>query len=200
MNLVFIARTGAGDTEQVLALAERELSRVAAIAKQTLGFYRENGASTDVDLASVLEETLELYVGKLESKSLTVERQFDSRPMIHTRRGDLYQIFANLLTNAIDASPQSGKIVVTVQQNAENEIRVEVRDQGSGIPPEIASRLFEPFSTTKKDIGTGLGLWVSRRLAEQLGGTITLANLDSRGASFQLWLKAAVPAMHQATS
>jgi PAS domain S-box-containing protein len=199
MNLVFIAKTGAGETEQVLTLAERELSRVAAIAKQTLGFYRDNGAFIDVNLVTVINETLELYSGKLESKSLTIERQFSAAPAVRARRGDLYQIFANLLTNAVDASPHGGTIRIGVSEVESGAVKIEVVDQGPGVPPEIASRLFEPFFTTKKDIGTGLGLWVSKRLAEQLGGRIIFANVDhSYGASFQIYLPHGAVAMQRA--
>ena len=201
MNLIYIAKIGAGDTEQVLGLAERELSRVSAIAKQTLGFYRDSGASVEVDLVKVLDETLELYAGKLESKSLVVEKRIDFRPMFRARRGDLYQILANLLTNAIDASPTSGMIHVNVYSSAEGEVSLEVTDQGEGIAPEIAPRLFEPFFTTKKDIGTGLGLWVSRRLAEQMGGTITFSNRHGvPGASFLVTLKTGAGALQQAAN
>jgi len=201
MNLVYIAKTGVGDMEQVLTLAERELSRVSAIAKQTLGFYRDSGASVEVDLVNVIDETLELYAGKLESKLLMVEKQVDSRPMIRARRGDLYQIFANLLTNAIDASPTSGKIQVKVESPAEGEISLEVTDEGDGVAPEIAPRLFEPFFTTKKDIGTGLGLWVSRRLAEQMAGSITFNNREGRqGASFRVSLQTGTGALKQAAT
>ncbi len=201
MNLVYIAKTGVGDMEQVLTLAERELSRVSAIAKQTLGFYRDSGASVEVDLVNVIDETLELYAGKLESKLLMVDKQVDSRPMIRARRGDLYQIFANLLTNAIDASPTSGKILVKIESPAEGEISLEVTDEGDGVAQEIAPRLFEPFFTTKKDIGTGLGLWVSRRLAEQMGGSITFSNREDRqGASFRVSLQTGTGALKQAAT
>jgi signal transduction histidine kinase len=201
MNLVFIAKTGVGDTEQVLSLAERELSRVAAIAKQTLGFYRDSGAAVDVDVVAVLQETLDLYSGRLESKALTVEKQFRGAHILRARRGDLYQIFANLLTNAIDASPEGGKITITVYEANAGQLNIDVQDQGSGIPAEIASRLFEPFFTTKKDIGTGLGLWVSRRLAEQLGGTINFTNVNSHhGACFQVALPLNTGALRQSAN
>ena len=150
---------------------------------------------------NVIDETLELYAGKLESKLLMVEKQVDSRPMIRARRGDLYQIFANLLTNAIDALPTSGKILVKVESPAEGEISLEVTDEGDGVAPEIAPRLFEPFFTTKKDIGTGLGLWVSRRLAEQMGGSITFNNRkDRQGASFRVSLQTGTGALKQAAT
>jgi PAS domain S-box-containing protein len=201
MNLVYLAKTGTSNPEQLLTLAERELSRVAAIAKQTLGFYRDSGATVDVDLVGVLNEIMELYAGKLESKSITVERQFGSSPTIRAKRGDLHQIFANLLTNAIDASPQAGNIVIRVAQADSGNIRIEVIDQGSGVASEVASRLFEPFFTTKKDIGTGLGLWVSRRLVEQLGGTISFSNADAgNGACFQVSLLSNAPALQQAAN
>jgi PAS domain S-box-containing protein len=201
MNLVYIAKTGASDPVQVLTLAERELSRVAAIAKQTLGFYRDTGTPVDVDLVNVLNETVELYAGKLESKAITVEKRFQAAPVIRARRGDLYQIFANLVTNAIDASPHAGKIVLKLEQTEAGEVQIEVLDQGPGVAPEVAARLFEPFFTTKKDIGTGLGLWVSRRLVEQLGGSITFENPDNaRGTSFKVSLQPDLKGMEQAAN
>jgi signal transduction histidine kinase len=174
---------------------------VAAIAKQTLGFYRDSGAAVDVDVVAVLQETLDLYSGRLESKALTVEKQFRGAHILRARRGDLYQIFANLLTNAIDASPEGGKITITVYEANAGQLNIDVQDQGSGIPAEIASRLFEPFFTTKKDIGTGLGLWVSRRLAEQLGGTINFTNVNSHhGACFQVALPLNTGALRQSAN
>jgi signal transduction histidine kinase len=138
----------------------------SCLTSQTLGFYRDSGAAVDVDVVAVLQETLDLYAGKLESKSLTVEKQFQGAHTLRARRGDLYQIFANLLTNAIDASPEGGKITITVHKVNAGHLNIDVQDQGSGA------------FTTKKDIGTGLGLWVSRRLAEQLGRTINFTNVN----------------------
>ena len=193
MNLVFLAKSDSSDREHLLTMAERELSRVAAIARQTLGFYRDSGNAVEVSLADVLGDTLELYASKLESKAIVVDRDLQVIPTIVARRGDLYQIVANLLTNAIDASPQGGKIFIRTFVAGNDSLGMEFEDQGSGIAPEIAARLFEPFFTTKKDFGTGLGLWVSRRLAEHLGGTITLKDPggSGTGACFRLVLTAA---------
>ena len=193
MNLVFLAKSDAADREHLLTMAERELSRVAAIARQTLGFYRDSGNAVEVSLADVLDDTLELYSGKLESKAIVVDRDQELIPTIVARRGDLYQIVANLLTNAIDASPQGGRIFIRTFASQDESFGIELEDQGSGIAPEISPRLFEPFFTTKKDFGTGLGLWVSRRLAEQLGGTITLKDPggSGRGACFRFTLTTA---------
>jgi PAS domain S-box-containing protein len=193
MNLVFLAKSDSSDREHLLTMAERELSRVAAIARQTLGFYRDSGNAVEVSLADVLGDTLELYASKLESKAIVVDRDLQVIPTIVARRGDLYQIVANLLTNAIDASPQGGKIFIRTFVAGNDSLGMEFEDQGSGIAPEIAARLFEPFFTTKKDFGTGLGLWVSRRLAEHLGGIITLKDPggSGTGACFRLVLTAA---------
>jgi len=193
MNLVFLAKSDSSDREHLLTMAERELSRVAAIARQTLGFYRDSGNAVEVSLADVLGDTLELYASKLESKAIVVDRDLQVIPTIVARRGDLYQIVANLLTNAIDASPQGGKIFIRTFVAGNDSLGMEFEDQGSGIAPEIAARLFEPFFTTKKDFGTGLGLWVSRRLAEHLGGIITLKDPggSGTGACFRLVLTSA---------
>jgi len=111
--------------------------------------------------------------------------------VLHLRRGDLHQVISNLLANAIDASPVNGEIQVRVQKTEGNQISIEISDQGPGIPPELSKRVFEPFFTTKKDVGTGLGLWVSRRLVEQLDGSLTFdsdASPHSHGTCFRITL------------
>ena len=191
MNLIFLARTAGGDNRPLLEMAERELARVAAIAKQTLGFYRDTSSPTDVSVAEVVNNVLDNYGGKIDSRKLEVETTISSDAVLHIRRGDLHQIISNLLANAIDASPLNGDIQIRVQRDEAASISIEIADQGPGIPEELSKRIFEPFFTTKKDIGTGLGLWVSKRLVEQFGGALTFesdASPHAHGTCFRITL------------
>jgi len=93
---------------------------------------------------------------------------------------EIRQVLSNIIANAIDASPDDGRIILSAKMSPDwrgeggQGIRISVADQGPGIPAEIRSRIFEPFFTTKRNVGTGLGLWVSKSLAEKHGGNIRL--------------------------
>lgn len=189
-NLVYIARMGGNDTDRVLSMAERELARVSAIARQTLSFYRDTASPTEFPVADVIHQVLELYAGKVHGKRLKLQTEVDGTAQVHAPRGDLHQIFANLFSNAVDASPPGGMIQIRVTSDADG-TRVQITDQGPGISEEVARKLFEPFFTTKKDVGTGLGLWVSRRLIQQMGGEISYTSrtgAPQTGTSFQIVL------------
>src|SRR5262249_50184051 len=96
------------------------------------------------------------------------------------------QVFANLLSNAIDASPSGSQVRIRIKQTGDS-IQVAVADHGSGIPEAARRQIFEPFFTTKKDVGTGLGLWISRKIIQSHGGKIrfhTRTGSDRSGTVF----------------
>lgn len=190
MNLLYLARSGGSDPDKLLAMAERELGRVSAIARQTLGFYRDTASPTDFRLAELIDQVAELYAGKLQGRRIEVRKFVEPDLVVHAPRGDLHQIVANLVSNAMDASAMDGVIEVHAVQKG-GEIRIEITDQGIGLSPEAERRLFEPFFTTKRDVGTGLGLWVCKRLVEQMGGEIRYVGNGSsgHGARFSVTLK-----------
>jgi signal transduction histidine kinase len=98
----------------------------------------------------------------------------------------LQQLFLNLVLNALDAMPQGGTL--TLQGHIESgRVVVEVRDTGAGVSPELIPRLFEPF-VSNKETGLGLGLAISRRIAEDHGGTIQWVSSGGRGACFRVTL------------
>ena len=105
-------------------------------------------------------------------------------------RGDparLRQVFANLLSNAAQAQGE-GEVEVRAFQEG-GALLAQVRDRGPGVPPEAREKLFDPFFTTKAQ-GSGLGLFISRRLVERQGGTLRLLDVDGPGACFEVRLSA----------
>jgi PAS domain S-box-containing protein len=189
-NLIYLASRDASATQSVLKyldLADKELERVAHITKQTLGFYREATAPSQFPVGELLDELLTLFDGRLKSKGLVLERSYDSQQTVTAIRGEIRQIFANLLVNAIDASPQGGTMRIRAVNDG-NQAVVEFADDGPGVPDKDLEKIFEPFFTTKKDVGTGLGLWVAKDLTLKHGGQIQVRKNAAGGACFEVRL------------
>lgn len=122
----------------------------------------------DVDVRTGIDSTLAILGHKLRAKRLTVERQYaPDLPRVVAHPGELNQVWTNLIDNAIDALPEGGQIFIRAVPEP-GYLLVEVVDNGPGIPPELAARIFEPFYTTK-DVGqgTGLGLDIVRRIIQR---------------------------------
>jgi signal transduction histidine kinase len=177
-------------------MAEQEVGRIARLAQQTLGFVRDTGSPGWMDPALIMDEILELYSRKLEARRIRVSRRYRNSHQISGYSGELRQLLANLLVNAVDAMPEGGSLQVRVAaikqwSDGREGIRITVADNGSGISRESMRRIFEPFFTTKKDSGTGLGLWVSRGIVQKHGGSIRVrsrAEGKATGTVFTIFL------------
>jgi PAS domain S-box-containing protein len=195
-NLLYLARSAPERTQDFLAMADEELARVTHLTKQTLGFYRDSGAPGPVDLSLLIEGVLNIYQSKLKGKQIVVMKDFAVTERISTVAGELRQVLSNLLANAVDASRNQGKIMIRTKhaqgRGGTAGVRITVADTGSGIEPEFKSKIWEPFFTTKKDIGTGLGLWVSKQIMEKHAGSIRFRS-NSKGTVFVIFLPS-VPA------
>jgi signal transduction histidine kinase len=178
-NFIYLAKTTEGIPEEVcrtLEIADRELARVAQIAQQTLGFYRDNSQHKWVSLSELIGEVVTLYERKLRYKGLQTEIEVDVELKLHLKHGELKQALSNLIANAIDASSEGGKLWLRARPNRNwtnglaQGVRITLADNGSGMSPDVQRRIFVPFFTTKQDVGTGIGLWVTKNLIEQQGG------------------------------
>ena len=117
-NLIYLAKLIPDTPSEVLehlTTAEHELARVAHITRQTLGFYRESADRVALDLREVMDSVLGLYANKLNVKGITVERNYESCPLVIGVAGELRQAMANLLSNAMDAAPENGNIRITIR-------------------------------------------------------------------------------------
>ena len=196
VNLLYLARHDSSHAEEYLTLAEQEVGRVAQLAQQTLGFVRDASSPGSMDPAAIMDEILQLYSRKLEGRHIRVTRRYRGSCEISGYSGELRQLLANLLVNAVDAMADGGSLQVRVAtgrdwSNGIEGVRITVADNGSGIPSNNLRQIFEPFYTTKKDTGTGLGLWVSRGIVQKHGGSIRVrSRTDGRatGTVFSIFL------------
>lgn len=200
-NLLYLAKSDPGNAARYIEAAEGELHRVAHITRQTLGFYREVGTPQTVQVDKLVRDVLALYAKRIELKNIGVHTRLDEKIEIQASSGELRQIISNLVSNAIDALPNDGRLSVSVHRarhprHSGNGVRIVVADNGTGIPTEVRNKIFEAFFTTKRDVGTGLGLWVTRSLVEKHGGTLHMrTSTDPRrhGTAFGVFFPTTPP-------
>lgn len=189
MNLIFLARGSCdqdSETDEYLEAAENELERVSHIARQTLGFYRDTGTPAPVVVDELLKNVLAVYRSKLTSKDIAVDYRLAATRPLMASRGELLQVFSNIIANAIDALGPRGSLEVETKEVADAGtagIQIVIQDDGIGIEAEHLSRIFEPFFTTKEQHGTGIGLWVAKQLVDKRGGRIEITSSTEAGNS-----------------
>ena len=179
-----------------------EVARVAHIAQQTLGFVRESAAATLVDVSFLLDEVLQLYASKLQRKRIQVEKRCSKSNHPCLRR----RIAATVLKpdGKCRRCDGTGRLLMAARFTGTRAywrervgVRILVGDSGSGIGPEQFEHLFEPFYTTKKDGGTGLGLWLSLGIVRKHGGSIRVRSRAASGKTgtvFSIFLPQTVEA------
>jgi PAS domain S-box-containing protein len=165
------------DASELLTLAEQQLERVTHITRQMLGFYRESTLPQPVDLSALVESVLEVLSHKFLEKNITIERDLRKCPLVNGLSGDLNQAVANLVSSAVDAAPFGGTIRVELScldSAGGNAVMISIQCNGPGIALENIDRISEPFFTTKKNVGYGLGLWITKGIVERHGGSIQM--------------------------
>jgi signal transduction histidine kinase len=178
-------------TGEKLALVSGQLHRIQTILRELVNFSRPASQEpTRVALADILAEALNIAKYYQRTKGRIIEPLVPSGlPPLFGVRDQLVQVFLNLILNAIDATHKGGRIELRVEGRA-GTLEVAIRDDGLGIAPEHAGRLFQPYFTTKKN-GTGLGLFVTRKLVADHGGSVDFASQPGEGSVFRVRLPAA---------
>jgi signal transduction histidine kinase len=184
-NLLFLLHGDITPEQQkeYLHQAEQELARVAEITKQTLRFYREPSQPAATHIAGVLDSVLMLFGSRLVAAAIRVER--DERTpsaAVLSSPGELRQVIANIVGNAIDAMRTGGCLRIRISQLGKS-LRLTIADTGMGIPSDVLPTIFEPFVTTKGETGTGLGLWVTAEIIKRNGWKIRVRSRSHPGHS-----------------
>ena len=190
MNLIFLARLTAVDEETAgyLRSAEEELGRVSQIASQALRFHKQQSSAMATDMVELLDSVLTLYRGKLARNKIQVKLEKEDCPHMVCYSGEIRQLLANLVGNATDAMPNGGTLRLRVRpvtdwRHKAPGVRVTISDTGHGMSAEVRRRIYEPFFTTKGEIGTGLGLWVSAGIVDKHRGSMHVRSRPDLGKS-----------------
>jgi len=169
-----------------------QADRTSEIVKNLLEFSRASHPRVEnVNPAEVVEKTGRLLRNEMELRKIRFTTEIQpGLPNVRMDKGGLQQVLLNLFMNAIQAMESGGELKALVgPADAPGEIRIDVIDNGPGIPPEFIDKIFDPFFTTKKEgVGTGLGLSVSYNIIKKNGGRIELESEPGQGARFSIFL------------
>jgi two-component system NtrC family sensor kinase len=166
------------------------VERCSGITHRLLGFARR--MDTQIEQFDLNQTVLEVY-GFLEKEAFhrDIEVRFDlaDDPLqIASDRGQLQQVFLNILNNAFEAVEDGGEVVVSSWDEGSGWVAVSIRDNGVGMSDETRRHVFEPFFSTRKMAGTGLGLSITYGLVQKLGGRIDVASAAGQGSTFTVYL------------
>lgn len=173
-----------------LRVLEEQAYRIAKITQDLLYFARHRPPERrPLDFNETLQRVLGLLERDLQLHNISVELALsEGLPPVSADQGQLQQVVLNLLTNAKDAMPDGGRLVLstkTVENNGKKFVELWVEDSGSGIAADHMDKIFDPFFTTKPEgEGTGLGLSICQGIVEAHGGSIRAENIPEGGAAF----------------
>ncbi|MGO4211363.1 ATP-binding protein [Terriglobus sp. 2YAB30_2] len=178
------------DLQELVNMGARELDRVGHITRTTLSFYRGNSGSGHL-VNKLVGEVVQIFASRAEGAQVQIITDLRPSASGTTFPLSLRQVFANLIGNAIEAmSGTGGTLTIRSRETATCAI-VTIADTGPGIAQAHISQIFEPFFTTKGERGTGLGLWVTRGIVAESGGTLTLRSSTdprNRGTTMRITL------------
>jgi len=190
---LFLSDTSKDDPRfRDLKIVESAVHRCKTIVQNLLSFSRqEKVVLVPVNVAQALQSTLALIGHQMEVNGIKIVQNIQNN--LYSVKGDtqqLEQVFINIMVNAQDAMPHGGELTITAE-NIDRQVRIVFKDTGCGIPPDILSKIFEPFVTTKPPgKGTGLGLSVSYGIIKDHGGNIDIQSKEGVGTTVIITLHA----------
>ncbi|MGC8840906.1 MAG: ATP-binding protein [Candidatus Sumerlaeaceae bacterium] len=192
-NMLQVMRLENAASSATLKVIEEEIDRIARIVRSLLDFARPPATTgPPSNIPQEIQHVLALLATTLRHRQIHVVVDVESQlPPAALSRDSFRQVLLNLLRNAEEAVPNGGQIAIRAKIDASDGrccIVVEVEDQGEGIAPEVLPHIFEPFVTTKRGEGVGLGLSVSYGLVTAVGGTIEVESERGKGTRFRVIL------------
>lgn len=184
-----------GNLDGIFNRSREGLKRIQQIVKDLRYFARlDEGDLHEINLNTGIESTINIVRGQASKKKVELVVEFGSLPLVMCYPAKINQVVLNLLSNAVDACGDNGKVTVRTCTGPRG-VEIHVLDNGSGIPPAIRDRIFDPFFTTKPPgKGTGLGLSISHGIVEDHGGTIEVESTPGDGTHFTVSLPLRPPA------
>ncbi|WP_420464775.1 PAS domain-containing sensor histidine kinase [Panacagrimonas sp.] len=187
------------DAQEALSRIQLHLHQAGDVVRNVRAFIaRHRPGNEEIDLDALVHATLELLQLQLRENGAVVRIAVDpDLPKLQGTRVELQQVLVNLILNAVEAMRGTGtrtpRIDLRVTRAARRRVRIQVSDNGPGVPPSLHESIFQPYTTTKSG-GLGMGLMMCRTIVESHGGELELDNRRKRGASFRVTLPTALPA------
>ncbi|MBZ2172072.1 PAS domain-containing sensor histidine kinase [Nitratidesulfovibrio sp. SRB-5] len=168
----------------------RSVERCRSITHRLLGFSRRMDVNIEqLDVNDVLKETMSFLEQEALHRSITTSVSLDpAMPRIASDRGQLQQVFLNILNNAFAAVPDGGSVTLATWLRDPDTVGVSIKDNGKGMSDEVLRHIFEPFFTTKKTSGTGLGMFITYGIIRRLGGDIAVQSKEGAGTTVTVFL------------
>ncbi len=185
---------GGNCTQDQIELLERidnEVDRLKGLTTELLSYSSGNQdeARKPTNISQVLTESITLMRYELNKKHIATIENLTYLPTMTIDKNKFKQIFINLILNAIDAMDPHGQLTISTEMNADKKIALRFCDNGSGIPDDLKSRVFEPFFTSRKDgSGTGLGLYLCRKIINSYEGELRVYDAETSGTCFEIIL------------
>lgn len=181
------------EINQLMVGIQDGINRTVTITKDLQSAsHSDDGKMQEINVHEGLDACLTLLANRYKNR-IEIVRYYGAVSAVCCFGGRLNQIFMNILSNAIDAIPDKGQIVITSRKKNENHIVITIADTGSGINPESLTKIFDPFFTTKEvGRGTGLGLSITRTIIEDMGGGIEVSSQLGQGTEFAITLPTVV--------
>lgn len=196
-NLVYLTQCDshhAGRVRRNMRDAEAQLERLGEITRKTLSYYREQSEAKDFDLVEIAETALRIHAHRFSAGSVAVRKHFPQSVVMRVFGGEILQVFSNLILNALDALPETNAVFwIRVRIVGERGCIV-IADNGRGIHPSLHKKLFEPYVTSKGS-GTGIGLWLSKRIIDKHRGTIRFRSSQAPGRNGTIF-RLSLPVAH----
>ncbi len=170
--------------------AETELQRISGITKQTLRWSKESVQRPQYGTAGYLfKDVLQLFAGKIKNREVNVLIESGEEVRVYGTLGQISQVMANLISNAVQAVPIGGQITLSAREDGDM-TEIKIQDNGHGMNDEALRHLFEPFYSTKGDLGNGLGLYISHEIVERHQGSLVVRSQVGVGTEIRVRLPA----------
>jgi PAS domain S-box-containing protein len=192
LYLVSMDQSLSGASRDLVGVADRELQRLSHIASRSLKFYRQRTAPAWTRIEELIESVLFFHETEIKMRGIELNRRYRPAPAVLCLAGEIQQVFTNLISNALEAMSDKGRLALCVRPAVDcagrQGVAATVADTGAGMNRFTLERLFHPFVTTKGEAGTGLGLWVSKGILDNHRGTIRVRSREGIGTIFRIFL------------
>jgi signal transduction histidine kinase len=177
----------------------KSADRCGGITHRLLGFARHMDVQREtIDLDGLLKEVLGFLEKEASYRNLEITFDYPAEPPdVVSDRGQLQQVFLNIVNNAFAAVEDGGHIEIGIERVGSDEVAVHITDDGVGIPESQLAHIFDPFFTTKKGAGTGLGLSITYGIVQKLGGRIGVTSTVGQGTRFTITLPLTSPSLQE---